>query len=107
MSRTTVTAGDLRRLATVDSKSLFRDADTLVLSEEGITIVPFKFVADALSGHNKFVHRLLLSRSELADSGIEAGAKPKTFDGSDLDARFADIAAVLNEAIAETTESEK
>ena len=107
MSRTTVTAEDLRRLATVDRTSLFREADTLVLSEEGITIVPFTLVSDSLSGRSRFVHRLLFSRTEFADAGIQAGPHPKTFDGSDLDVRLARIAAELNEAIAETTESEK
>lgn len=99
MTRTTVTAEDVRHLATVDPKSLFRDADTLVLSEEGVVIVPFRFVVEALDGRSKFVHRLLLSRSELADSGVEVGRKPKTFDGSDLDERLARIAAGLNEGL--------
>jgi hypothetical protein len=35
-----VTAEDLRRLATVDPGSLFRDADSLADTNEGISITP-------------------------------------------------------------------
>lgn len=98
----TVTVEHLRRLATVDPKSLFRDADTLVLSEEGITIVPFRVVSETLAGQAAFVRRLLLHRSELRESGVQVGRRPKRFDGGNLDDRLAEIAAGLNEVLAET-----
>jgi hypothetical protein len=97
-----VTVEHLRRLATVDPRSLFRDADTLVDSDEGITIVPFRLVTEALEGRGGFVHRLLYHRSALAENGIQAGAHPRTLDGSDLDERLAGIAAGINEALADT-----
>lgn len=100
-----VTVEHLRRLATAKPESLFRDADTLVLSDEGITIVPFRIVSDTLAGRTQFVHRLLLHRAELAESGVQTGRRPKTFDGGSLDDRLAEIAAGLNEVLAEADDA--
>ena len=76
MDNVTVTADHLRRLATVDPDSMFRDADTLVLSDEGLTLVPFRVVSETLAGRTKFVHRLLCTRGELRESGVEVGRRP-------------------------------
>jgi len=99
MDDVTVTAEHLRRLATVDPKSMFRDADTLVLSDEGLTLVPFRVVSETLAGRTRFVHRLLCTRGELTEMGIVVGRRPRTMDGSDLDARLAELAAELNESL--------
>jgi hypothetical protein len=100
MADVTVTADHLRRLATVDPDSMFRDADTLVLSDEGLTLVPFRVVSETLAGRTRFVHRLLCTRGELAEMGVVAGRRPRTMDGSDLDARLVVLAAELNELLA-------
>lgn len=102
MSTPTVTVEHLRQLATVDPKSLFRDADTLVLSDEGLTLVPFRVVSETVAGRTKFVHRMLCTRSELRESGVEVGARPRLMDGGDLDARLAELAAELNDALEES-----
>ena len=44
-----VTAEHLRRLATVDKSSMFRDAGTLIDTEEGVTQVPFRVVEATLT----------------------------------------------------------
>ena len=107
MSEVTVTAEHLRRLATVDRESMFRDADTLVLSDEGVTLVPFRVVSETLAGRTKFVHRLLFSRSELRESGVEVGTRPRTMDGSDLDVRLAELAVELNELLADNEHEDR
>jgi hypothetical protein len=98
-----VTADHLRRLATVDRHSLFRDADTLIDSDEGVIAVPFKVVTDALAGNSRLKScRLLYSRTCFIEDGIVIGGKPKTVDSSDdLDERLAEIAAGLNSPVAE------
>lgn len=96
-----VTAGDLRRLATLDEASLFRDADTLIDCGEGVIRVPLKVVEETLSGRTKFTScRLLYSRGQFGDDGVVVGKKPRTSNGCDLDARLADLAAGINDCIA-------
>ena len=107
MDDVTVTAEHLRRLATVDPQSMFRDADTLVLSDEGLTLVPFRVVSETLAGRTKFVHRLLFTRGELTESGVVVGQRPRTMDGGDLDAKLAALAAELNDALAASDEPAK
>ena len=103
MSETpTVTVEHLRRLATVDPDSMFRDADTLVLSDDGLTLVPFRVVSETLAGRTRFVHRLLFTRSDLTEGGVVVGRHPRTMDGGDLDALLAVLAAELNDALADT-----
>ena len=93
-----VTAEHLRRLATVDKSSMFRDAGTLIDTEEGVTQVPFRVVEATLDGRTKLTHcRLLYDRSQFIEDGVVAGARPKTIDGSDLDVKLAVIAAGLND----------
>jgi hypothetical protein len=95
-----VTVDDLRRLATVNRDSLFRDAGTLIDTEEGILAVPFRVVSDALIGQSRLqVCRLLYSRIQFIDDGVLTGAKPRTIDGSDLDVRLAVIADGINGTI--------
>jgi hypothetical protein len=91
----TVTAKHLLALATRDPGSLFRDADTLVTSREGVTVVPFRAVLAALDGKSSFAGQVLYHLERFADDGIIAGKQPRTTDGSDLDARLAGIAGYL------------
>ena len=98
MNEHPVTAEHLRRLATVDKGSMFRDAGTLIDTEEGVTQVPFRVVEATLSGQTTLAHcRLLYDRRQFIEDGVVAGARPKTIDGSDLDAKLAMIAACLND----------
>ncbi len=102
-----VTTAHLLRLATVDKRSLFRNATALVDTEDGIMQVPWHVVIAALEGRSKLRRcALLYMRDTFADDGIIAGATPKTADGSDLAARLAGIAAGLNAALAGGTERE-
>ena len=94
-----VTAKHLLALATRDPGSLFRDADTLVTSREGISIVPFGVVLAALEGKSPFAGRVLYHRERFADDGIVAGKRPRTADGSDLRARLEGIAGYLTAVI--------
>lgn len=103
----TVTVEHLRWLATVDPQSMFRDADTLVLSDEGLTLVPFRVVSETLAGRTRFVHRLLFTRSELRENGVVVGRHPRTMDGTDLDARLTVLAAELNDALTDTEPAEE
>jgi hypothetical protein len=106
--RHAVTVEHLRRLATIDKTSLFADAGTLIDTEEGVLHVPFRVVADALSGDSKLRScRLLYDRSEFADDGVITGKTPKTVDGSDLDAALIVIADGLNDHDPDTTPKEQ
>lgn len=93
-----VTVEHLRHLATTCRNSLFADCGTLVDTEDGIITVPFRVVTAALSGESKLAScRLLYDRSMFIEDGIITGPRPKTVDGSDLDARLAIIAAGIND----------
>jgi hypothetical protein len=94
-----VTAKQLLALATRDPGSLFRDADTLVTSSEGITIVPLGVALAALGGQSAFADRVLYHRERFADDGIVAGKRPRTTDGSDLLTRLEGIAGYLTAVI--------
>lgn len=98
MTAHAVTAEHLRRLATIDKSSLFAGADTLIDCDEGIIAVPFRVVEETLNGRTRLTRcRLLYSRSQFTEDGITAGKEPRTIDGSDLDARLAEIAEGVNE----------
>jgi hypothetical protein len=103
VSALAVSAGHLRRLATVDRSSLFRDADTLVLSTEGITRVPLAAVVAALEGRSSFVLRVLYTRGQFADDGIVPGKAPRAIGPVSLDERLEDIAAFLTGTLADET----
>lgn len=92
----TVTPADLLDLATVEPRSLLRDASVLVLGREGVTRVPSKVVEATLAGRTDFVERVLYYRELFADDGIETGRRPHCFDGSSLAARLEAIADELN-----------
>lgn len=97
-TRHRVTADHLRRLATVDKRSLFADATALIDTEDGITQVPFRVVADVLDGNSRLRScRLLYDRSQFIEDGVIAGAHPKTVDGGSLDARLAVLADGIND----------
>ena len=101
MSTTTrhrVTADHLRRLATVDKRSLFADATTLIDTEDGVLQVPFRVVEAALDGRSKLTScRLLYDRSQFIEDGVRVGTRPRTVDGSDLDVRLGILADGINE----------
>jgi hypothetical protein len=101
-----VTAEDLRRLITVEPRSLFRDADTLVVSDDGVVTVPFRVVSATLSGETRFVHRVLTTRAELAEVGVVSGRHPRTNDGSDLDERLAELARGLTDDLNEPADKQ-
>jgi hypothetical protein len=93
-----VTVEALRALATVDRKSLFRDATALVDCDEGVIAVPWKTVSAVLAGETRFTRfRLLYDRSTFAEDGVITGRAPRTIDRSDLDARLAVIADGIND----------
>lgn len=93
-----VTPDDLRTLATVDTRSLFRDATALIDSDEGIIQVPLRVVEAALAGQSRLqTCRLLYTRSQFQDDGIITGKVPRTMDpGRSLDERLADITEGIN-----------
>ncbi len=98
-----VTAGQLRRLATIDRRSLLADADALIDAGDGIITVPFSVVTAALEGRARLACcRLLYARGQFLDDGVITGATPRTTDGTDLDTRLAAIANGLNEILADT-----
>jgi hypothetical protein len=98
-----VTADNLRRLATVDRKSLFAGADALIDAGDEITRVPFSVVTAALEGRSSLACcRLLYARGQFLDDGVVIGATPRTADGTDLGARLAAIAGGLNEILADS-----
>lgn len=100
MAARLVTTDHLRRLATVDKRSLFASATALIDSDEGIIQVPFRVVAETLAGRTKLTYcRLLYTREQFIEDGVIVGVKPRLIDGGDLDARLAVIADGLNEAI--------
>lgn len=97
-----VTVEHLRRLATVDKRSLFADATALIETEDGISRVPLRVVVAALEGRSKLACcRLLYDRSQFIEDGIVTAANPKTIDRTDLSARLAVIAQGLNEILAD------
>jgi hypothetical protein len=97
-ARHRVTVEDLRHLATIDKRSLFADADTLIDTEDGITQVPFRVVEAVLDGRSKLAScRLLYHRSQFIEDGVITGASPKAADGHDLDARLTVLADGINE----------
>lgn len=92
-----VTAEDLRALAAIDRRSLFRDADTLIDSDEGIIRVPFRVVEETLAGRGRLtLCRLLYAREHFIEDGIVIGKTLRTIDGSSLDERLTVIAIGLN-----------
>src|SRR5262245_42206238 len=94
----TVTAEHLRRLATVDKRSLFAGATTLIDTEEGVIQVPWCVVAKTLEGRTKLACcRLLYDRSQFIEDGVIIGASPRTLDGRDLDGWLAELATGINE----------
>ena len=98
MNEHPVTAEHLRRLATVDKSSMFRDAGTLIDTEEGVTQVPFRVVEATLDGQTTLAYcRLLYDRRQFIEDGVVAGARPRTVDGSDLDARLGVLADGIND----------
>ena len=111
MSTTTrhrVTADHLRRLATVDKRSLFADATTLIDTEDGVLQVPFRVVEAALDGRSKLACcRLLYDRSQLIEDGVLAGTRPRTVDGGDLGVRLGVIANGINDDTPDLKENER
>jgi hypothetical protein len=102
-----MTTGDLRRLATVDPGSLFRDADSLADTSEGIMIVPWRIVTATMEGRTRFTSfRLLYTRDQFTDDGVIIGKKPRTTDGIDLDDRLAVIAAGINASASDHEEAD-
>jgi hypothetical protein len=98
-----VTAEHLKRLATVDRKSLFAAADALIDAGDEITRVPFSIVTAALEGRTKLACcRLLYARGQFLDDGVVIGATPRTTDGTDLGTRLTAIADGLNEILADS-----
>ena len=97
-TRHRVSADHLRRLATVDRRSLFADATTLIDTEDGVLQVPFRVVEAALDGRSKLTScRLLYDRSQFIEDGVIAGKRPRTVDGGDLGARLGVIADGIND----------
>lgn len=92
-----VTVEHLRRLATVDKRSLFADATTLIDTEDGVLQVPFRVVEAALDGRSKLACcRLLYDRSQFIEDGVIAGARPRAVDGGDFEVRLGVIADGVN-----------
>lgn len=94
-----VTVDQLRRLATVDRSSMFRDAGTLIDTEDGIMQVPMTVPQAVLDGRSKLTYcRLLYDRTQFIEDSVITGKTPKTVDGGDLDARLSVIADGINDA---------
>lgn len=99
MTKHLVTVDHLRRLATVDRSSLFRDASALIDTDEGIMQVPASVPQAVLAGRSNLTScRLLYDRTLFIEDGVVIGKTPKTVDGGDLDARLAVIADGINDA---------
>ena len=94
-----VTTRDLRRLATIDRSSMFRDATTLIDTEYGIMQVPMSVPQAVLDGRSKLAYcRLLYDRTQFIEDGVIIGKTPKTVDGGDVEARLSVIADGINDA---------
>lgn len=96
-----VAAEDLRRLATIDKHSLFRDATALVDTEDGIEQVTWNVVAAVLEGKSTLRYcRLLYSREQFTEDGVITGAKPRSADKNiSLDERLTSIASGINSGL--------